>query len=313
MITFIKDKLFNNFKNTIMFIFLKNLIKSKIQKIFKINKIMFKQDLLLKSLFEINFILKKDIFKDDIKAYEDKVFSQFGEDGIIKYLVSSINLANKKFVELGVEDYEEANTRLLLESGWAGLIIDSNQNNIAYIQNQDYYWKYDITAVNAFVNTENINEILKSNNFKEKVGLLSIDIDGNDYWIWSEINAIDASIVVIEYNSRLGKEKSYVVPYDKNFNRKVAHSSMIYYGASLKALIKLATQKGYAFVCCNKAGNNAFFVKKELLNDKVREADINDGYVENNFRESRDKSGNLIYLNKKEEIEIIFKLPLIEV
>jgi hypothetical protein len=249
-----------------------------------------------------------------ISDSEFKAFSQWGEDGIIDYLVENLNIENTTFIEFGVEDYEESNTKfLLLNRNWKGFVIDSSLDYINKIKNSQLYWKYSIIAFQAFVTKENINQLMQLSGFKKQVGILSIDIDGNDYWIWNEIKVIEPSIVIIEYNSRLGKEKSYVVPYDSNFKRKVAHYSMIYYGASLKALIKLATQKGYAFVCCNKAGNNAFFVKKELLNDKVREADINDGYVENNFRESRDNSGNLIYLNKKEEIEIIFKLPLIEV
>lgn len=251
---------------------------------------------------------------EKISDSEFKAFSQWGEDGIIDYLIENLNIENTTFIEFGVEDYEESNTKfLLLNRNWKGFVIDSSLDYINKIKNSQLYWKYSIIAFQAFITKENINQLMQSSGFKKQVGILSIDIDGNDYWIWNEINVIEPSIVIIEYNSRLGKEKSYVVPYDSNFKRKVAHCSMIYYGASLKALIKLATQKGYAFVCCNKAGNNAFFVKKELLNDKVREADINDGYVENNFRESRDNSGNLIYLNKKEEIEIIFKLPLIEV
>ena len=249
-----------------------------------------------------------------ISDSEFKVFSQWGEDGIIDYLIENLNIENTTFIEFGVEDYEESNTKfLLLNRNWKGFVIDSSLDYINKIKNSQLYWKYSITAFQAFITKENINQLMQLSGFKKQVGILSIDIDGNDYWIWNEINVIEPSIVIVEYNSRLGNEKSYVVPYDSNFERKAAHYSMIYYGASLKALLKLATQKGYAFVCCNKAGNNAFFVKKELLNNKVREADINDGYVENNFRESRDNSGNLIYLNKKEEIEIIFKLPLIEV
>ena len=88
---------------------------------------------------------------------------------------------------------------------------------------------------------------------------------------------------------------------------------MIYYGASLKALVKLGKKKGYELVHCNKAGNNAFFVKKELLTDKIKSIDAVKGFVDNKFRESRDKKGKLIFLNKKSEEEIIFKLPLEEV
>ena len=95
--------------------------------------------------------------------------------------------------------------------------------------------------------------------------------------------------------------------------RKEKHYSMIYYGASIQALVKLGQKKGYALVCCNKAGNNAFFVKKELLNEKVKEISIENGFYKNKFRESRNARGERTYLDSKSEEEIIFNLPLIEV
>ena len=129
---------------------------------------------------------------------------------------------------------------------------------------------------------------------------MSIDIDGNDYWIWKEINTVNPSIVIIEYNSLLGFEKNYVVPYDKKFERNKAHYSNIYYGASLPALVKLGNEKGYALIGCNSAGNNAFFVKKNLLNDKVRELTIEKAFQNRKFRESRNKNNKLTFLNSNE-------------
>ena len=175
------------------------------------------------------------------------------------------------------------------------------------------YWKYSLQAECEFITKENINAIIKKGNFEKRVGLLSIDIDGNDYWIWKEIEIVDPSIVIIEYNARFGKEKSCTVPYEKGFSRRDKHYSMIYYGASLKALIKLGISKGYAFICCNKAGNNAFFVKKELLNDNIKENLIENAFYKNKFRESRNTRGELTYLDSKSEEEIILSLPLEEV
>jgi hypothetical protein len=274
----------------------------------------FDNDALMLSIGQIQSRLNLSLKSMNINNYEFKSFSQWGEDGIINYLVSNLKIENKTFIEFGVENYEEANTKfLLLNKNWTGFILDSLEDNINQIKNSDLYWKYSLQAICKFVTKENINDILKLSNFKKNVGILSIDIDGNDYWIWKEINVIDPSIVIIEYNARLGKEKTYVVPYEKNFQREKKHYSMIYYGASIQALIKLAKEKGYAFICCNKAGNNAFFVKKKLLNEKVKENNIEEGFFENNFRESRNENGELIYLDKKSEEEIIFKLPLIEV
>ena len=271
------------------------------------------QDLKL-SIGQIQSKLNISSLEKNIKKKEFKVFSQWGEDGIIDYLISNLDIENKTFIEFGVENYSEANTKfLLLNRNWSGFVIDSSYENVQNIKKNELYWKYSLTAKSEFITKENVNSVLGESNFDKNLGLLSIDVDGNDYWIWEQIKDIDPSIVVIEYNSRFGKEKSYVVPYEKNFQRLKKHYSGIYYGASLKALIKLAIKKGYSFITCNSAGNNAFFVKKDLLNDKVKENNLEKGFVINKFRESRTKEGNLAYLSKIEEQKIIFSLPLTEV
>jgi hypothetical protein len=271
------------------------------------------QDLKL-SIGQIQSKLNTSSLEKNIKKKEFKVFSQWGEDGIIDYLISNLDIENKTFIEFGVENYSEANTKfLLLNRNWSGFVIDSSYENVQNIKKNALYWKYSLTAKSEFITKENVNSVLGESNFDKNLGLLSIDVDGNDYWIWEQIKDIDPSIVVIEYNSRFGKEKSYVVPYEKNFQRLKKHYSGIYYGASLKALIKLAIKKGYSFITCNSAGNNAFFVKKDLLNDKVKENNLEKGFVISKFRESRTKEGNLAYLSKIEEQKIIFSLPLIEV
>ena len=246
--------------------------------------------------------------------YEFQVFSQWGEDGIISYLVNNVDIENNFFIEFGVENYLESNTRFLLKKfNWSGLIIDSSQKNIDYIKKDKIYWQHDINALCEFISRENINKIFLENISQKNIGLLSIDIDGNDYWVWKAITTIDPSIVVIEYNSILGSSKNYTVPYSKNFERNKAHYSNLYYGASLPALVKLGKEKGYALVTCNSAGNNAFFVKKNLLNDKVKELSIKEAFQERKFRESRDKNNKLTFLNSAEEKDLISHLPLEEV
>jgi hypothetical protein len=290
-----------------------NMIKKILNLFKKSNKEKFNDDIML-SLGQIHSKLNLNENKKNLSSFEFKVFSQWGEDGIIDYLISNLEIKSKTFIEFGVENYSEANTKfLLLNRNWSGFVIDSSNENVQNIKEKELYWKYSLTAKSEFITKENVNSVLRESNFGKNLGLLSIDVDGNDYWIWDQIKDFDPSIVVIEYNSRFGKEKSYVVPYEKNFQRLKKHYSGIYYGASLKALIKLAIKKGYSFVCCNSAGNNAFFVKKDLLNDKVKENNLEKGFVINKYRESRTKDGNLAYLSKIEEQKIIFALPLTEV
>ena len=249
-----------------------------------------------------------------LQDYEFRVFSQWGEDGIIQFLLRNIEVNHKIFVEFGVQDYTESNTRfLLLNNNWAGLVIDASVENINSIKKDPIYWQYNLKAVHTFITRENINTIFNENGIEGKIGLLSIDIDGNDYWVWEAINTIEPAIVITEYNFRFGKEKAVAVPYEENFIRSQSHYSMIYYGASLKALYLLAQQKGYTFVGCNSAGANAFFVRKDLKPNCIKELTVEEGYVAGQFRESRDENGQLLYLSTQEEEELLSSLPLVEV
>ena len=142
--------------------------------------------------------IKKNKINLNILDNEFKVFSQFGEDGIIQYLVNNLKITNKKFIEFGVENYEEANTRFLLENNnWSGLVVDSSKKNIKYIRNQNYYWRHNLTAADAFLTAKNVNDIIINYQMSGNIGLLSIDIDGNDYWILKAINTISPDIIII--------------------------------------------------------------------------------------------------------------------
>jgi hypothetical protein len=249
-----------------------------------------------------------------LSNWEFRVYSQWGEDGIIQGLIDSVTIARPIFVEFGVEDYHESNTRfLLVNNNWSGLILDSNIDNIQNICDSELYWRYDLKAKHAFITRDNINSLLRESGITGEIGLLSIDIDGNDYWVWQRLNEVSPDIVVVEYNHRFGPTASVSVPYRPDFERAKAHFSMIYFGASLAALCKLGESKGYAFVGCNSAGNDAFFVKRDKLPDELRPLHASEGFVSGRFRESRDEDGRLAYLEPKEEQLILRRLELVEV
>jgi len=242
---------------------------------------------------------------DHIHDTEFKVFSQWGDDGIIQYLIHTIDITNHTFIEFGVDDYKESNTRfLLMNNNWKGFVLDPSEENILSIQKDEVYWKFDLTAVKAFIDRENINELIEENGFCKEIGLLSIDIDGNDYWIWECIDVINPIIVIIEYNSHFGIHHAFTVPYDPIFNRTETHYSNLFFGCSLKALVLLSEKKGYAFVGSNSNGNNAYFVRNDKLG-KIRALTLEEGYVESRFRESLDMEGNLSYLSGSQRLEII--------
>lgn len=244
---------------------------------------------------------------------EFRVFSQWGEDGIIQYLVSAVNIDRKIFIEFGVQNYTESNTRfLLINNNWSGLIIDSDQAHIDYIRSDPLYWQYNLKSEKAFITCENINALISAAGIQGEVGLLSIDIDGNDYWVWKAIEVISPVIVIVEYNARFGVDAAVTVPYDPGFIREHAHPSRLYFGASLKALFLLGEEKGYAFVGCNSAGNNAFFVRRDRMPDSVPSLSVSEGFVRHQYRESRDALGQLTF--DSPDVEAMPKsLPLVQV
>jgi hypothetical protein len=197
---------------------------------------------------------------------EFRVFSQFGEDGIIQYLTSSVPITDRTFVEFGVDDYQESNTRfLLLVDKWRGLVIEGNAAQVEEIRRNHPSWRTRLTALSSFVTRENINDLISQNGVGADIGLFSIDIDGNDYWVWEALTATRARILVCEFNPLFGCELAVTIPYDPAFVFGAAHPSRMYFGASLAALATLAEKKGYSLVGCTSEGVNAFFVRNDVL------------------------------------------------
>lgn len=246
----------------------------------------------------------------DISEAEFKVYSQWGEDGIIQYLVRHVPMERKLFVEFGVENYTESNTRfLLINNYWAGLVLDGGVENINYIKNDSIYWAYNLKADCSFLTKDNINEVISRNGIGGDIGLLSVDIDGNDYWVWNAIDCVNPRIVICEYNSLFGKIAKVTTPYDPAFFRGDAHFSKVYYGASISALCELANKKGYSLVASNSAGNNIFFVRNDLLGDfKILSPD--DAYRQAQFREFHDENGKLTFYDFDARLEMVRKLEL---
>ena len=243
-------------------------------------------------------------------ACEFRVFSQWGEDGIIQNLIHRVAIERPLFVEFGVENYTESNTRfLLVNNQWAGLVIDGSRENIDYIRRDRIYWACNLKAEHSFITRENINEILTRNGVSGDIGLLSVDIDGNDYWVWKAIDTISPRIVVCEYNSHFGPTAVVTTPYDPDFVRDNAHFSKMYYGASICALCTLAAEKGYSPVASNSAGNNVFFVRNDLVGTLTL-LTPQSAYRRAQFREYHDESGQLTFDDFATRVRKISHLPV---
>ena len=232
-----------------------------------------------------------------LQGAEFRVFSQWGEDGIIQRLLLEVSVERKLFVEFGVQDYTEANTRfLLVNDNWYGLVMDGDAGHIATVRRDPVYWRYNLKAERAFVDRDNVNDLIRGNGIEGDIGLLSIDIDGNDYWVWKAITCVRPRILVLEYNALFGPRAAVTVPYDPTFFRTRAHYSNLFWGASLEALTRLSRDKGYILVGCNNAGNNAFYVRADLRG-RLEEKSVESAFVQAQFRESRDAAGLPTYLD----------------
>ncbi len=243
----------------------------------------------------------------DVGRIEDKefrVYSQFGDDGIIQFLVSILNISNKYFIEFGVADFFESNCHfLMVNNNWKGLVIDGSKKNIQRVKNSSIYSRYNLNAINEFITKDNIMDIISSE-IEEKIGLLHIDLDGNDYWILNEIDfdLLSPEIVILEYNYIFGHERKITVPYDESFNRFKNHHCGLFFGASLAALNNSMLDKGYIFIGSNLARNNAYFIKSNK-SELINKVGLSAEYVDANFRISRDKKGVLDFIQPNHIIE----------
>lgn len=248
---------------------------------------------------------------DKLADVEFRIFSQWGEDGILEWLIQNLHIESRTFIEFGVENYQESNTHFLLKNrNWRGLIFDGSAKNIAAIHAEDYYWRHDLTAITAFITRENIDELLRANRFQSDVGLLSIDVDGNDYWILDAIKGVTADILICEYNAIFGDRYAVTIPYQAEFSRFSAHYSGLYFGASIKAVCAVAESKGYRFVGTCSNGVNAFFVRSPKF-DAI-DAQIADPVIfPSRHRDSRNESGELDFLDNNARRGLIAHLPVV--
>jgi hypothetical protein len=175
-----------------------------------------------------------------------KDYSQHGESNLLNELINKIGTENKFCVEFGASDgYWFSNVRMFLDMGWQGLQMEGSIESPVNGVKKEYITK------------ENINELFKKYNVPHYFDILSIDIDGNDYWVWKEIKN-EPNVVIIEYNSNFSKSDSYVLEYDPNQSFDGSYA----YSASFLAMKKLGEEKGYYLYSENSYCNLIFVHEK---------------------------------------------------
>ena len=205
-----------------------------------------------------------------------RCFSQFEEDGKLLFIFAVLGIASGTFVDIGASDGINSNcANFALNFGWRGVFIDGNPDKIK--RGQEFYsrhpdsWAYPPKFVRALVTRENINAVLRTAAVPADVDLLSVDIDGNDYWVWDAIECIVPKVVIIETHIEFGA-RSIVVPYDKDYIYPGKHPD--YHGASPAAMVKLANKKGYRLIGSNDYGFNTIYVRRGLGEDFLPEVAV---------------------------------------
>lgn len=202
-----------------------------------------------------------------LEPYGYKVYSQNDEDGILHEIFNRIGTTSRTFIEFGVQNGLECNSHLLLFYGWKGLWIEGSDEYCEEIHTRfrPVIENGQLQVMNAFVTRENINSLIENiqgGGYKE-IDLLSIDIDGNDVYVWEAITAVNPRVVVIEYNGKFPPD----LVWRQAYNQGHVWNGSDWHGASLKALEESARRKGYTLTGTNLNGCNAFFVRKELTQE----------------------------------------------
>jgi hypothetical protein len=249
-----------------------------------------------------------------LQDVEFKVTSQWGEDGIIDWLIERAKIppASHTFIEFGVENYRESNTRFLLQNrNWRGFIMDGGSSMVSTTIADGLYSKYSLAAKQAFITRENVNDLLAGSGLGREIGLLSVDVDGNDYWIWEAIEVVNPAICVCEYNAVFGDVHPISIPYDPKFYLTSGHYSHLYWGASIVAMRSLAAKKGYRFVGTTLAGNDAFFVREDFAKEFVDTAILQIKAHPQVARYSLNKSGKMVCVDVLERPALIKDMPVV--
>jgi len=203
--------------------------------------------------------------------------SEFEEDGILLYLFSLITPRKRVCIEICAGNGIECNTaNLIVNHGWWGHLFDGNAQNVAlgrsfYRRHRDTFL-HPPTFTEAWITAENVNQLVQSLGLSGPIDLLSLDIDGMDYWVWKALDIVEPTVVVCEINNAVASTEALTVPYDPRF---IAPNGD-YRGASLKAMCNLARDQGYRLVGTHRFGFNAFFVKNGVREDLLPEVSPED-------------------------------------
>jgi hypothetical protein len=242
-----------------------------------------------------------------LQQYEYSLLSQNGEDGILRYLFSQAGFESRWFVEFGFGAHQCNSLRLMLHEGFDGLLMDGSAENCRFFNLAAARFRISgVKAVQDFLTRDQLDPLISSQGVPRAIDLLSLDVDGNDYWFWEALSCVSPRIVCIEYNAGLGPALSWTVPYDPDFERFAKHPSGFFHGASIKAMESLGRKKGYRLVGCDSTGTNAFFLRDDVEASVVPTLTAAEAY-----RPHANWLGR--GFSEREQLEIMKTMPYVEV
>jgi len=213
-------------------------------------------------------LMKRILKPKEMPTFSDVGFSstsQFEEDGILLYIFSLIESTNRRVVEICAGSGNESMAaNLIVNHGWDGLLFDGEKDNVK--KGKEYFAQFKSTRfkppkyIHAWITRDNINQLIAENGFAGSIDLLSLDIDGIDYYLLKQIDVIHPRVIVCETHNIIPDNLSLTIPYSPDFNHLVGYHPD-FMGASALAMQKLLKKKGYRLIGANRYGFNAFFMK----------------------------------------------------
>lgn len=241
-----------------------------------------------------------------INSLERHFISQHGEDGIVSSIASHGMFQSGSFLEIGFYPAEANLIHYSICHKSYGVFVDADERVCSLARKTFACMNLqNVTVINQKVCPDRVNALI-SEHCGNSLGVMSIDIDSVDYWLWKEVTAVKPDLVILEYNGALGPDKALTVPRDWEDITCEEDKLGIFLGASLKALVELSKSKGYRFIGCESSGINAFFLAESVLEDDFSEVTVEDAFIWPYHLMERG-------IEPSQCREIIAKLPFLEV
>jgi hypothetical protein len=201
----------------------------------------------------------------DIKDAGFRVYSQFEEDGIILYVLAMVGFRTHRVVEMCCGTGDECMaTNLILNHGFEGFLFDGDHNSIAaakaFFASKKECLLYSPTVTQAWITAENVNDLILNAGCKGEIDVLSLDMDGNDYWIFKALDVVQPRLIIAECNNVIPTDRSITIKYDPNFSNPFDNFTT-HAGMSALAMQKLCKQRGYRMIGAHRHGFNVLFLK----------------------------------------------------